>query len=185
MKNLQALSSWFYQKANLVWMFLFMGLAALFNALILPAMADKLATVPPLAVLDLRFGFTPEEAWQLLDALGEAGRAQYQQMELTLDVIYPLIYTGFLVFLLSLLYRKTLRPDSPWRLLNLLPFVVLIADFVENAGIVQLIRRFPERADALAGWTSVANQVKWTMFMITIGVVLAGLMRLLLVRFRK
>ncbi|HMO40202.1 MAG TPA: hypothetical protein PKC76_02070 [Saprospiraceae bacterium] len=185
MKNLQAFSSWFYQKANLVWMFLFMGLAALFNALILPAMADKLATVPPLTVLDLRFGFTPEEAWQLLDALGEAGRAQYQQIELTLDVLYPLIYTGFLVFLLSLLYKKTLRPDSLWRLLNLLPFVVLIADFIENAGIVQLIRRFPERADAIAGWTSVANQVKWTMFMMTIGVVLVGLMRLLLVRFRK
>ncbi len=47
--------------------------------------------------LDLMFFYTPAKAFEMMDKYGEAGRAVYLKIELTADIIYPIIYTLFMV----------------------------------------------------------------------------------------
>jgi hypothetical protein len=185
MKILHTLSSWFYRKTSPAFVFAFLALQILMVAVILPKMEKTLAEHTSLKVLDLRFGFSPEEAYKLLEGLGEKGRAQYRLIELSVDSVYPWIYAGLFVFLISLLYRDTFPPTASMRWINLLPFAILLFDYLENAGIVQLINRFPARADALAGWTSYMNQMKWILFVIAVVVTVFGLGMAAIANLRK
>jgi hypothetical protein len=45
--------------------------------------------------LDLMFFYTPGQAFEMMDRYGEAGRSVYFRIELTADIIYPIIYTLF------------------------------------------------------------------------------------------
>lgn len=185
MKFLHRLSSWFYQKTSLKLVLLFLGLEILAVAVVLPKFEASLATHTPLKIFDLRFGFSPDEAYELLDGLGEAGRAQYRLLEVTLDLVYPWVYAGFFVWLISLLYRQVFAAGAALRLINLLPLLVLVMDYLENAGIVQLINRFPERAEGLVWWVSVFNQIKWVAFFVVVGMTVVGLGKALLARRKR
>ena len=185
MKNVHHLSAWFYQKTSLGLVLLFLGLQVLSVAVVLPKFEKALAGHAALKILDLRFGFSPAEAHELLEALGEPGRAQYRLLETTLDLVYPLVYTGLFVLLLSLLYRQAIAVGSSLRAVNLLPFLVLLMDYLENAGIVRMINRFPEQSDALARWVSGLNQAKWIVFFVVVGIAVFGLGRAALAFLRK
>ena len=43
--------------------------------------------------LDLMFFYTPQQAFEMMEKYGEAGRSIYLRIELTADIIYPVIYT--------------------------------------------------------------------------------------------
>ncbi|MBX2927227.1 MAG: hypothetical protein KF852_05275 [Saprospiraceae bacterium] len=185
MKMLHNLSAWFYRKTSIFFVLAFLALYMIMVAVILPGFEKSLATHTPLKIFDLRFGFSPDEAYTLLDGLGEAGRAQYRLLEMSVDVIYPFIYTGFFVLLISLIYRNILPPTAKLRMINLLPFAIMLFDFLENTGIVLLINRFPARADALVGWVSCINQLKWLLFAAVVVTTVFGLGMAAIANLRK
>jgi len=131
---------------------------------------------PDAKVLDLRFGFSPGEANQFLALIGPEGRSFYQMLELTLDLVYPLVYGLFLGALLLLVWRKVLPEKSPWLGLSLLPVATAVFDYLENINIVLLIRRFPDQADTLANLASVFGAAKWVLFGLSVAVLLIGLL---------
>src|SRR5574341_471455 len=45
-------------------------------------------------VLDVRFGYRPQEAVDLLNTLGPNGRSLYALTEITLDLVFPFFYSG-------------------------------------------------------------------------------------------
>ena len=55
-----------------------------------------------LDIMDMRSNYTPDEVYELLEALGPEGREVYASMHLAVDFVFPLFY--------SLLF---LRPCSP------------------------------------------------------------------------
>ena len=57
----------------------------------------------------------------MAEAYGEAGRQAFIDMRWTLDLVFPVIYTLFLVTSASWLLRRVIPSDSKWRLLNLFP----------------------------------------------------------------
>lgn len=185
MKMLHNLSAWFYRKTSLSFVLAFLALHVMMVAVILPGLEKSFAAYTSLKILDLRFGFSSDEAHALLDGLGEAGRIQYRLIEMTVDVIYPFIYTGLFVLLISLIYRNMLPPTAKLRIINLLPFTVMLFDFLENTGIILLINRFPARADALVGLTSRTNQLKWLLFAAVVVVVVFGLGMAAIANLRK
>ena len=135
--------------------------------------------------LDLMFFYTPAQAFAMMDKYGEAGRSIYLRIELTADIIYPIIYTLFFGFLLSWLFQRGFRSDSPMQKWNLAPVGSWFFDMLENAGIVSMIMMYPSQPAILAWITMIFGSIKWGFFLITVGLVLVGLVRAAINRFQK
>lgn len=101
-------------------------------------------------ILDLQPAFSSEAVYQRLSAFGEAGREAYLRMMLSVDIVFPLVFTTFLGLLA--LYAVGRRPPPRFLrlLLLLLPFGYLIPDLSENLSIAWLIHEYPNRHDGLA-----------------------------------
>ena len=157
---------------------LFLGaLVFAFSGLIFPWVARELSAMAgkEIEVPDVRFGFSPDEIHQVLDEMGPAGRDFYRLVELSLDVAYPLAYGLFFTGLLWFLGGRFLPAQSVLRKAALLPLLAGLFDVAENVGLSILVKRFPLRMDGLAGFASVANQLKFSLIAISIGLILAGL----------
>lgn len=159
-------------------MLLLLAMLIGFSGFMFPWAEEKLLGYggPDAKVLDLRFGFSAADANRLFEGLGEEGRSFYQMVELTLDLVYPIVYSLFLAALLLLILRKILPENSPWRWLVLIPFATAIFDYLENLGIVLLLRRFPASGDAIAGFASFAGMGKWSLFGLSALLILGGLL---------
>jgi hypothetical protein len=135
--------------------------------------------------LDLMFFYTPTRAFEMMDKYGEAGRAVYLKIELTADIIYPIIYTLFYGLLISWLFQRAFKPGSKMQKWNLMPVGAWFFDLLENVGIVSMLVMYPSKAAILAWITMIFGSLKWGSFLVTIGLVLVGLIGAVMNRFRK
>jgi len=125
--------------------------------------------------IDLTFGFNPSKTLQMVADYGEKARAYYAQGEMTMDVIYPIIYTFLFAVILTLLFRN--KPYTPFRYVNLLPFVTILFDFIENVFIVMLLYRYPEQSMIVAVLCEIAKLLKWLSLAPVVFAVLYGLFK--------
>jgi hypothetical protein len=101
------------------------------------------------ALFDTSMARTPDDLYERLARMGEAGRNEYVFRNLTTDLLLPLS-------LLPLLYLGTQRLRRRFALgwvgkvLLILPFAYVAFDVVENAMVIGLILEFPERSTLLA-----------------------------------
>lgn len=128
-----------------------------------------------LGVIDLTIGFTPERTLQMVEAYGPEARAYYASVETTIDVVYPLVYSVLFGIILSLLYRR--KPYKPFAFVNLLPFVVLFFDYLENLTIVHLLNSYPEQSMSVATLCELFKLLKWLSFFVVILLVIYGLLK--------
>jgi len=135
--------------------------------------------------LDLMFLYTPEKAFAMLDKYGEAGRALYMKIELTADIIYPIVYTLFYGLLLSWLFQRAFKPDSPMQKYNVVIIGAWLFDLLENVGIVSMLAMYPNQPAILAWLTMIFGSLKWLSFAVTLVLVLVGLVRAAMNGFRK
>jgi hypothetical protein len=135
--------------------------------------------------LDLMFFYTPEKAFEMIEKYGPEGRDIYIRVELTADLIYPIVYTLFFGLLISWLFQRGFRPESRMQKWNAMPVGAWFFDLLENIGIVSMIAMYPARPAALAWLTMFLGSIKWAFAFISIGLILVGLVRALLNGFRK
>lgn len=135
--------------------------------------------------LDLMFFYTPQQAFEMMDRYGEAGRSIYLKIELTADIIYPIIYTLFYGLLLSWLFQRAFKPDYKMQTWNVMPVGAWLFDMLENTGILSMLMTYPSKPEIVAWLTMLFGSLKWGFFAITIGLVLVGLVRAAMNRFRK
>jgi len=109
---------------------------------------------------DMRpFGYGPQEASRLLDALGEEGRIYYLTRQIPLDMFYPALLAMTLVA--SILFFARRPPGS--RLVRAGIACALGAalfDYAENLGIASMILRWPDLSHGVVHATSAASIVK-------------------------
>ena len=110
--------------------------------------------------LDLMFFYTPAKAFAMIEKYGPAGRAVYMKIELTADIIYPIIYTLFYGLLLSWLFQRAFKPDSKMQNYNIVPVGAWIFDLLENVGIVSMLSLYPSQPAALAWLTMIFGSLK-------------------------
>ncbi len=120
--------------------------------------------------LDLLFSYSPDLLYEHLVALGAKGRDAYTRMLLTSDLVFPVIYSMSLSIALMLVVLKLLPLASTY--LCLLPFMIVIADWLENLSLVMIIHEFPERADVLASYASAFTSLKWVLVVLTVLILL-------------
>jgi hypothetical protein len=135
--------------------------------------------------LDLMFFYTPAEGFAMLERYGAAGRELYMKIELTADIIYPIIYTLFFGLLISWLFQRAFQPDSKIQKWNVAPVGAWFFDLLENIGIVWMLAMYPAQPMLLAWLTMLIGLLKWAMSILSIGLVLVGLVKAWTNRFRK
>ena len=160
---------------------------ALMMGYIMPVAAGIMAFAANASVLplDLMFFYTPAEAFAMIEKYGEAGRDIYFKIDLTADIIYPIIYTLFYGFLLSWLFQRGFKPESKMQKFNVMPVGAFLFDLLENVGIVTMLSMYPSQPAAMAWLTMVFGSFKWLFAFASIGLALYGLVMALRNGFKK
>ena len=170
------LSNWLGKIANRWLVLLFLGLDILFNAVVMPGAQAKLeAFSGGVGPLDLTFFPAVEKILSAVSAYGPEGRASYTTIELTADIIYPIVYTFCFSLLITVVLRAALSKDSKLQRLNVLPFGAWAFDMLENVCILTLLLSFPAQSTLVAGVLMVVNGIKWLFAAASILALLFGL----------
>jgi len=175
MNFITTISDWAYRQANPRNILILLLLVLFMTFFVFPRYKAQIVPDEGPCILDLRFGFSADQAYDALDAFGEKGRTVYLEMLLVADAVYPLMYGLLLIFLASFFLKRILKPGNEFRVINLLAVDAVIFDFLENTGIGFMIRQFPHRIDFVAGLTSVFNMLKWIMVGLAVLLVLVSM----------
>ena len=114
------------------------------------------------STLDAFFFFTPGKAYEVLAALGEAGRSAYLTANL-LDFVYPLTYTLFFSISMTMTYTFIYKAEDFRNWLILLPFGALLADYGETMCVRLMLLNYPTRLTGVAETASLVTPLKWVL----------------------
>jgi hypothetical protein len=148
----------------------------IFNLFLFPARTKRLETLSGGAgpVLDVRFGYSPDEVHAYAAALGPEGRRLYAITQVTLDLAYPALYGLLLAGLLVLVLARGFPGRQGVALLALVPFAMALLDVAENLAIVVLMLLFPVTPVWLAHLASAFTVDKWLVGGIIVVLLVAG-----------
>lgn len=124
---------------------------------------------------DRHFFYAPDELYAQLATWGAAGRQQYINFRLGLDIGFALTYAAFLITITSVAGRRAWPERDRRRLLNLTALVPMTCDLLENALGIGLVAAYPARLDALAWLTSGTTSLKWVSLAVAHGAMLYAL----------
>ncbi len=177
------ISNYFHSRVKPLNILIAVGTQLIFGFLILPKMQTIIDPKGGTPVLDLRFGYSSQKAYEVLDIFGQNGREAYFFTEAFLDVLYPIVYSIAFTLILSLFFQKSYSKNHYFQKFNIFPLFVGIADLFENTGILILIANFPNQIIWAAHFASWAGLVKWgaTLFnliLLLIGIISWGLLTL-------
>ncbi len=133
------------------------------------------------SILDMELkGYSVEKAYEILDNLGEEGRAFHLRTIAPLDFPFPLAYGMFYFITLTLIAKSLLKKmPKPW-LLGCTGLLAALFDWLENIMIISLLKHYPDKLINVAKTASVFTQLKSFFILTSMGLILLGLVMLLL-----
>ena len=183
---LQNISNRFYARAKGWVVLVLLVLDGFFAGFLMPLigglMQDGTGLIQP---LDLMMFNTPDKLFAMIERYGESTRNFYRNVELTADILYPIIYLFAFGLLISWLFERGFAPGSSMRKLNAVPVGAFIFDMLENLTIVTLLSIFPNQPIILGWLLFVFTTVKWFFAFASIALILVGLVMALKNGFKK
>lgn len=174
---MQSISTWFYRSSK-GWVTL-VALAnfVLFLVLVLPRQADGFAANSAEAGSpDLSLIYSPADLYSMANAYGPGGRMEYIRIRFTFDLVWPLVYTFFLVTAASWIYRDVFfASSSSIRLLNLLPLAGMLLDYFENTATSLVMLRFPQSTPIVDVIAPLFTFTKWLVLATSFLLLLVGI----------
>jgi hypothetical protein len=125
--------------------------------------------------LDTTLFYTPEEAFANTASYTDAGRDVIRNFHVTVDLVNPILYSLFLVLLISWLFRNSFAQESKLQKLNLLPLGAAIFDLLENICIFILFSIYPSKLNFLAWLATTSTMLKILCIYASLVLVLIGL----------
>ena len=150
---------------------------------ILPYLQDTMMEDGGSESPDLSFYYSTEDLYRMAENYGDEGRLDYIRMRFTFDLVFPLIYGGFLFSGIGWLFDPESQESRRWKMKRLPLFGVLF-DYFENVATSIVMWRYPERTPILDTAATVFTPVKWIIISICFIIILIGLIRLLIERAR-
>ena len=176
-RMLPTLQRWANWKVIIILAMLFLA----FDFFILPAMASPGGETLP--VLDLKFWYTPQQAFDAISQYSPQARQASVVTHLTIDIIYPLVY-GLLLSLLLIVVFRNAAPAQQYQL-PLLPWRAVIADYLENVGLVAMFLLYPSQFPLLSWMTAIFTALKWIQIGFSFLALLAGILLLILGKWKR
>lgn len=153
-----------------------------FAAVTLPLLRD--APGGGIVSLDAQFFYTPEEAFSTVASYGDAGRF-WIRIYLTWDIVNPVLYTLVFSLLISWLFQRSFEPGSNLQKLNVLPVGAGLFDLLENICIVTLLTVYPAQPAIVAWLSTVCTMAKMSFLGLSTLLILVGLVKAAMNRFKK
>ena len=107
-------------------------------------------------------GYNKNYVNELFRALGENGREIYLTNQIPVDMIYPLLFGLTYTLLLAYFLKKLNKLKSPYTYLCLLPIFAGIADYLENIGIITMLKSYPDLTEISVNATNTFSVIKST-----------------------
>ncbi len=108
----------------------------------------------------LPMGYDSDYINSLFESLGETGRQVYLYNQLPVDMVYPFLFGISYCLLIGYFLKKLNKLDSVFFYLCFLPLIAGIADYLENLGIISMLRNYPNLSQTSMDATSVFSVVK-------------------------
>ncbi|PKN81685.1 MAG: hypothetical protein CVU46_18615 [Chloroflexi bacterium HGW-Chloroflexi-8] len=129
---------------------------------ILPAQSAKASSnTGSVSSPDTSFFYSTRDLYQMADSYGVDGRAAYIRARFSFDLIWPLVYTLFLLTGISWLTQRVLSPASPFQIINLFPFLAIIFDLFENLSTSFVMARYPTLSPLIGFLSPLFSGLKW------------------------
>lgn len=139
------------------------GVLLLYNLIVLgPAYARIEAISGGVRALDFLIVYRPEKAYDMIAAYGEQGRRYYATIAPTLDTVFPLLSAAAFVLTIARVFRCAFTREGVLHRALFVPVGAMVADLLENAGIVTMLLNHPRELRGVALLTSSLSTVKWT-----------------------
>jgi hypothetical protein len=119
--------------------------------------------------LDGRFWYSPDDACNFLRNIGENGRRLYAVTELTLDVLFPLVYGTLFAALIIHVYAR-----ESGRFLVLVPLLTVVFDILENIITAYLAWQFDDRTSPVARGAAILTATKSGLFILSLTLIVIG-----------
>ena len=170
------ISNWLYRAVNGWVALLALIIFIMFTALVLPQQAKKADMFSSDAGSpDTSFIYTPQQLYRMADSYGPQGRQSYVQQRYTFDVVWPLVYTFFLVTSITWLYGRAFPDHSVWRSANIVPLLAILLDFLENISTSLVMLRFPQPTPVINWLAPVFTLLKWILVVGSFVLLLIGI----------
>ena len=105
-------------------------------------------------------GYDSEYVNALFKALGENGRAVYLYNQIPVDMIYPFLFGISYCLLISYFLKKINKFNSAFFYLCFLPLIAGVADYLENFGIITMLKNYPNLSQISINATNIFSIVK-------------------------
>jgi len=128
--------------------------------------------------IDLSFFPLPDQVYNMAEVYGEDGRHEYIVTRVSLDIVWPLAYTFFVVSVITFCFRHVHGSDSRLVHFNLSALSVLVFDFIENGLAAIVMSAYPDRLDGIVYIMATATATKWIMMGIASLAMLYGIIAL-------
>lgn len=109
---------------------------------------------------DTSFIYSSEDLYNMAENYGEIGRRVYIKLRWTFDVIWPIIYTSFLVLWTIKLSEYIIMDKFP-SYLFIIPIIGTTFDFLENIGATIVMYRYPSKSGLIGRITPLMTFLKW------------------------
>ena len=150
----------------------------LFTALILPSQSNGADVDQDVGSPDLSFYYSAGDLYDMAEGYGQGGRDQYIRARFTFDLVWPLVYTFFLVTTISWIYRRIVPEGGTLRVINLLPVLGMLGDYLENAATSIVMWRYPLTTPLIDWFAGIFTTLKWLLIAGSFISLLAGLILL-------
>ena len=105
-------------------------------------------------------GYNLNYVSELFTSLGENGRLTYLSNQIPIDMIYPLLFGISYCLLLGYFLNKLNKLNSPYIYMCVIPIIAGIADYLENIGIITMLKNYPELTEVAVKTTSSFSLIK-------------------------
>ncbi len=158
---------------------LFIATMTVYSVIIFYSIPVVTAQAPGLKIFDMSpTGYSFDYAKELLESIGPVGREFYLTRQLPIDFIYPGLFSVTYTLMLIWLFGKRFDRESRIFWLALIPALAGTFDYLENIGIILMLKSFPNIIPSVVQVSSLFSIVKSIMTTVFYILLLFGLLML-------
>lgn len=144
---------------KVLWLFILTNLV--YTLMLTITIPKTLEFANGMKLLDMMpMGYDLNYVSELFASLGANGRSTYLTNQLPVDMIYPLLFGLTYCLLMGYFLKKLNKLNSPYTYLCLLPIIAGIADYLENIGIITMLKSYPELNGTVVNTTNIFSVIK-------------------------
>lgn len=122
-----------------------------------------------IGMLDMQFGYTGFQVYNMLDNIGLGGRNLYSKL-LCIDFLFMFVYTAFHFLVIAGLIKKAALNDY-FNIINVLPLLRSVLDVIENCFLLLILCNYPVKMLTLVNICSMVTIIKLTLNYIIIAII--------------